>query len=227
MKTTSRAIGPAASRKIDQRIAELGDWRGETLARARKLIHDVDPDIVEEWKWMGTPVWSHDGGVCTGESHKQVVKLTFFRGASLDDPKKLFNSSLDGFTRRAIDLHEGEKLDTAAFKALVRAAIAANRQAREVAPGRKTGKRTKASKASKARSPVASPVHLPIPHDLEAALREEGVLPAWESLPPGLRAYLLKAIDQAVHEVTRTKRIVGAVEAALARREKQIDRGAR
>ena len=115
-----------ASDKITQRIKELGDWRGEMLARVRKLIHDTDPDIEEEWKWMGTPVWSHDGIVCTGESYKQVVKLTFAKGASLPDPKKLFNSSLDGNVRRAIDLHEGEKINEAAFKQLVRAAIEAN-----------------------------------------------------------------------------------------------------
>jgi hypothetical protein len=115
-----------ASDKITQRIKELGDWRGEMLARVRKLIHDTDPDIEEEWKWMGTPVWSHDGIVCTGESYKQVVKLTFAKGASLPDPKKLFNSSLDGNVRRAIDIHEGEKINEAAFKQLVRTAIEAN-----------------------------------------------------------------------------------------------------
>jgi len=115
-----------ASDKITQRIKELGDWRGEMLARVRKLIHDTDPDIEEEWKWMGTPVSSHDGIVCTGESYKQVVKLTFAKGASLPDPKKLFNSSLDGNVRRAIDIHEGEKINEAAFKQLVRAAIEAN-----------------------------------------------------------------------------------------------------
>jgi hypothetical protein len=115
-----------ASDKITQRIKELGDWRGEMLARVRKLIHDTDPDIEEEWKWMGTPVWSHDGIVCTGESYKQVVKLTFAKGASLKDPKKLFNSSLDGNVRRAIDIHEGEKINAAALQQLVRAAIEAN-----------------------------------------------------------------------------------------------------
>jgi hypothetical protein len=115
-----------ASDKITQRIEELGDWRGEMLAHLRKLIHDTDPDIEEEWKWMGTPVWSHDGIVCTGESYKQVVKLTFAKGAALKDPKKLFNSSLDGNVRRAIDIHEGEKINEAAFKQLVRAAIEAN-----------------------------------------------------------------------------------------------------
>jgi hypothetical protein len=127
---TDRHEGEAASARISARIQELGDWRGETLARLRQLIHDADPDIEEEWKWKGTPVWSHDGGVCTGESYKQVVKLTFFRGASLADPKKLFNSSLEGNTRRAIDVREGEKIDEAAFKQLIRAAVAANVAAR-------------------------------------------------------------------------------------------------
>jgi hypothetical protein len=128
---TKRATSSAdASKNITKRIEELGDWRGETLARVRQLIHDADPEIEEEWKWMGTPVWSHDGIVCTGESYKQVVKLTFARGASLKDPKKLFNSSLEGNTRRAIDIREGEKLNVAAFKALIRSAVAANSEAR-------------------------------------------------------------------------------------------------
>ena len=131
MKPTSRANGGAASANITKRIQELGDWRGETLAYVRHLIHDADPDIQEEWKWVkesspGAPVWSHDGGVCTGETYKQVVKLTFFRGASLKDPEKIFNSSLEGNTRRAIDLHEGEKINGAAFKQLIRAAVEAN-----------------------------------------------------------------------------------------------------
>ena len=115
-----------ASAPIDQRIAELGDWRGETLARMRKLIHEADPDVVETWKWMGTPVWEHDGIICTGETYKAKVKLTFAKGASLKDPGKLFNSSLDGNVRRAIDIEAGGKIDAAAFKALVRAAIALN-----------------------------------------------------------------------------------------------------
>ena len=130
MKATSRPNNESASANITKRIQELGDWRGATLARVRQLIHDADPGIQEEWKWMGTPVWSHDGGVCTGESCKQAVKLTFFRGASLKDPKKLFNSSLEGNTRRAIDLHEGEKINEAAFKQLIRAAVEANSAAR-------------------------------------------------------------------------------------------------
>jgi hypothetical protein len=115
-----------ASAFIDEKIKQLGDWRGKTLAHLRQLIHDADPDIQEEWKWRGTPVWSHDGIVCTGESYKQVVKLTFARGASIEDPKKLFNSSLEGNVRRAIDLREGEKINEAAFRQLILAAVAAN-----------------------------------------------------------------------------------------------------
>jgi hypothetical protein len=126
MKATGRPNGEAASANITKRIEEVGDWRGETLAHVRQLIHDADPDIQEEWKWRGVPVWSHDGIVCTGESYKEVVKLTFARGASLKDPQKLFNSSLEGNTRRAIDLREGEKINEAAFKQLIRAAVAAN-----------------------------------------------------------------------------------------------------
>jgi len=121
----------SASELIDARIAELGDWRGETLSRMRALIREADPDVVEEWKWAkatspGTPVWSHDGGICTGEAYKSVVKLTFFKGASLPDPAKLFNSSLEGNVRRAIDIREGEELDADAFRALVRAAVDLN-----------------------------------------------------------------------------------------------------
>jgi hypothetical protein len=125
-KSHEQAIGKAASRLIDQRIKELGDWRGETLARMRALILEADPEMTEEWKWMGTPVWSHNGNVCTGETYKNVVKLTFAHGAKLPDPSHLFNSSLTGNTRRAIDIHEGEKIDTRAFKALVKAAVAHN-----------------------------------------------------------------------------------------------------
>ena len=126
MKSTSGANDGDASAKITKRIQELGDWRGETLAQVRELIHAADSDIQEEWKWRGVPVWSHDGIVCTGESYKEVVKLTFARGAALKDPKKLFNSSLEGNTRRAIDLREGEKINEPALKHLVRAAVAAN-----------------------------------------------------------------------------------------------------
>ena len=127
----------SASTFIDEKIKELGDWRGKTLAHLRKLIHDADPGIQEEWKWRGTPVWSHDGMVCTGETYKQVVKLTFARGASIEDPKKLFNSSLEGNVRRAIDFREGEKINEAAFKQLIRAAVKANSAALAERAGKK------------------------------------------------------------------------------------------
>jgi hypothetical protein len=126
MKKSDGNESRSASELISGRIAELGDWRGKTLARMRKLIKEADPDVVEEWKWMGTPIWSHDGIICTGESYKQVVKLTFAKGASLKDPKRLFNSSLEGNVRRAIDIKEGEEVDATAFKALVREAVALN-----------------------------------------------------------------------------------------------------
>jgi hypothetical protein len=126
MKKSGASEGESAAELISQRIADLGDWRGETLGRMRKLIQEADPDVVEEWKWMGTPVWSHDGIICTGESYKKVVKLTFAKGASLKDPARLFNSSLEGNVRRAIDIHEGEEVDKTAFKALIRQAVALN-----------------------------------------------------------------------------------------------------
>jgi hypothetical protein len=132
MKKSNVSEGPAAAEMISKRIADLGDWRGKTLARMRKLIQAADPEVVEEWKWVkatnpGTPVWSHDGIICTGESYKEVVKLTFMNGAALEDPARLFNSSLDGNARRAIDIHEGEVVDESAFKALIRQAVAFNR----------------------------------------------------------------------------------------------------
>jgi hypothetical protein len=136
MKKTGSTGGQSASELIDIRIAELGDWRGKALGRMRKLIKEADPEVVEEWKWMGTPVWSHHGIICTGESYKAIVKLTFAKGASLKDPARLFNSSLDGNARRAIDIHEGEEVDAAAFKALVRAAVAFNASGGRVRPGR-------------------------------------------------------------------------------------------
>ena len=126
MKKAGAGQGQPASELISQRIAELGDWRGKTLGRMRTLIREADPDVVEEWKWRGTPIWSHDGIICTGESCKHVVKLTFARGASLKDPAGLFNASLDGNVRRAIDIHEGEEVDGPAFKTLVRQAVALN-----------------------------------------------------------------------------------------------------
>jgi len=125
--------GESASQLISKRIAELGDWRGETLGRIRALVKEADPDVVEEWKWMGTPVWSHDGIVCTGETYKSVVKMTFAKGASLQDPARLFNASLEGNTRRAIDFHEGDEIDEAALKALIHAAVQLNTSARAAA----------------------------------------------------------------------------------------------
>ncbi|MBK7472520.1 MAG: DUF1801 domain-containing protein [Betaproteobacteria bacterium] len=134
MKRSDASAGQPASELISKRIADLGDWRGETLGRMRKLIREADPDVVEEWKWMGTPVWSHDGIICTGESYKSVVKLTFAKGASLKDPAHLFNASLDGNVRRAIDIHEGDVVDESAFKALVRQAIAFNASGKSKPP---------------------------------------------------------------------------------------------
>jgi hypothetical protein len=125
-RSSEQATGKPASRLIDQRIRDLGGWRGQTLARMRALILEADPEVTEEWKWVGTPVWSHDGIVCTGEAYTKVVKLTFAQGARIPDPSRLFNSSLEGNTRRAIDIHEGEKVDAGAFKALVKAAVAQN-----------------------------------------------------------------------------------------------------
>jgi hypothetical protein len=141
MKKLSSSEGQSASQRIDERIAELGDWRGETLGRMRKLIKQADPDVVEQIKWVkqtnpGTPTWSHDGIICTGETYKSVVKLTFAKGASLKDPAKLFNSSLAGNTRRAIDIHEGEQVDAGAFKALIRAAVALNTSGGKKRPSR-------------------------------------------------------------------------------------------
>jgi hypothetical protein len=153
MKKSDASRGPSASELISERIAELGDWRGRTLGRMRKLIKEADPDVVEEWKWMGTPVWSHDGIICTGESYKTVVKLTFLKGASLKDPARLFNSSLDGNVRRAIDIHEGEEVDGAAFKALVRQAVALNSSGKTAGKGAGKSKSSKkAKKAKKAKS---------------------------------------------------------------------------
>ena len=141
MKGSDSNEGQSASERIDKRIAELGDWRGETLSRMRKLIKEADPDVVEEVKWVkrtspGTPTWEHDGIVCTGETYKSVVKLTFAKGASLPDPARLFNSSLEGNTRRAIDIHEEEKVDAGAFKALIRAAVALNASGGKARPRR-------------------------------------------------------------------------------------------
>jgi hypothetical protein len=137
--------GDSPSRLIDARIKELGDWRGETLARVRILIKQADPDVVEEWKWRGVPVWSHAGIICTGETYKNVVKMTFAKGASLEDPSRLFNSSLEGNTRRAIDFHEGDKIDEKALKALIRAAVALNNSVRATAGPIRSQKRPKSA----------------------------------------------------------------------------------
>ena len=136
MKEPGSTESRSASELIDSRIAELTDWRGETLSRMRRLLKEADPEVVEEWKWMGTPVWSHNGIICTGESYKSVVKLTFLKGAALEDPARLFNSSLDGNARRAIDIHEGQEVDARAFTSLVRAAVALNSSAAKARRGR-------------------------------------------------------------------------------------------
>src|SRR3954449_11493242 len=153
MNPSGAREGQPASELISQRIAELGDWRGATLSRMRKLIKEADPDVVEEWKWMGTPVFSHDGIICTGESYKKVVKLTFAKGAFLKDPARLFNSSLEGNMRRAIDIHEGEKIDAPALKALIREAIALNVAGKKGAPSKKAApaKKATAKKAVRAK----------------------------------------------------------------------------
>ncbi len=158
MKKSGATQGLSASALISGRIAELGDWRGATLTRMRALIKEAAPEVVEEWKWMGTPVWSHDGIICTGESYKQIVKLTFAKGASLADPTGLFNASLDGNTRRAIDLREGEAVNPAAFKALVHEAIALNR-----AGATKAAKPNAAKPKAKAAKPKAAEPTKPKP----------------------------------------------------------------
>src|SRR5467141_3933158 len=143
MKKSAATKGESPSRLIDARIKELDDWRGKTLSHVRALIKQADPEVVEEWKWRGVPVWSHDGLICTGETYKSVVKVTFAKGASLEDPSGLFNSSLDGNTRRAIDFHEGEKIDEKALKALIRAAVALNTSMRATAWPVRSQKRPK------------------------------------------------------------------------------------
>jgi hypothetical protein len=139
-RSEAKQEGVSASERIDKRIADLGDWRGEMLGRIRALIKQADPEIVEEWKWMGTPVFSHDGIVCTGESYKSVVKMTFAKGAALKDPAGLFNSSLDGNVRRAIDIKEGEKINAPALKALIRAAVALNAAGKKAARPKRKGR---------------------------------------------------------------------------------------
>ena len=150
MKKSLSTEARSASDLIDDRIAELADWRGDTLSRIRKLIKEADPDVIEEWKWMGTPVWSHGGILCTGESYKKVVKMTFAKGAFLEDPSGLFNSSLEGNLRRAIDVAEGEKINAPALKALIRAAVALNLEGKKGAPAKKAAPVKKAAPAKKA-----------------------------------------------------------------------------
>jgi hypothetical protein len=150
--TPSASAAGSASALIDQRIESLGDWRGEMLAKVRRLVHDADPEVVEEWKWMGTPIWSHAGIICTGETYKSVVKMTFAKGAALKDPTRLFNSSLDGNVRRAIDIHEGERLDEAALKALVRAAVALNLDGKSAGRKQKITIKPKAKAEAKAKA---------------------------------------------------------------------------
>jgi hypothetical protein len=143
MKKPAEEQAESAAALITQRIAELDDWRGKALSRMRKLIKEADPEVVEEWKWMGTPVWSHDGIICTGESYKKYIKLTFAKGAALKDPAGLFNSSLDGNVRRAIDIHEGVQLDASAFKALVIQAVALNSASKRAKPTKKKATKSK------------------------------------------------------------------------------------
>ena len=187
-----RATGKAASRLIDERIRSLGGWRAETLAEVRRIIHEADPDIMEEWKWMGTPVWSHAGNVCTGEAYKQVVKLTFARGASLEDPRGLFNSSLEGNTRRAIDIREGEVLDAEALAALIQAAVAEN--LRSSAPKSKSP--PKAGAKAKPGAREARPVKLLSGGDPQIA-KADGDAPvqAYIAGMPGWKRDLGKRLD--------------------------------
>ena len=183
MKKSGASQGQSASELISKRIAELGDWRGETLSRMRTLIKDADPDVVEEWKWMGTPIWSHDGIICTGESYKNVVKLTFSKGASLKDPARLFNSSLDGNVRRAIDIREGDEVDQSAFKALVRQAVALNSSGKS-----KPSKKAKSSQDREgdrvAISPCEAGASAPaaIAPDTETASTASRQAPSWRRL---------------------------------------------
>ena len=147
----------SASALIDEKINELGDWRGKMLAHVREIIHEADPEIVEEWKWMGTPVWSHDGVVCTGETYKHVVKMTFAKGAALQDPSGLFNSSLEGNVRRAIDIHQGDKIDEAALKELIRAAVVLNLEGKSKPKSRAAGKATNRGGGTPAARRTAAP----------------------------------------------------------------------
>jgi len=188
-----QASGKPASRLIDQRIRELGDWRGKTLARMRALILKADPAMTEEWKWRGTPVWSHDGIVCTGESYAKVVKLTFARGASLPDPSRLFNSSLDGNARRAIDIPEGGKVDATAFMALVKAAVAANRKPAK--SGAKAGPPAPKAKPSDARSRAKGPVLLSGGNPQIAKADGDAPVKAYIAAMPGWKRAIGKRLD--------------------------------
>jgi len=190
MRSHERATGKPASRLIDQRIRDLGGWRGGTLARMRALILEADPEMTEEWKWMGTPVWSHHGIVCTGEAYTKVVKLTFARGASIPDPSRLFNSSLEGNTRRAIDIHEGEKVDAGAFKALVKAAVAQNGPpAKKAKPGARKAKPIKVREGEK----VA--VHLSGGNPRIAKADGDAPVQAYIAAMPGWKRDLGKRLD--------------------------------
>jgi hypothetical protein len=157
MKKSGEGQAQSASEKISKRIAGLGDWRGEALSRMRKLIHEADPDVVEEWKWMGTPIWSDDGIICTGESYKDKVKLTFAKGAALKDPARLFNSSLDGNVRRAIDIFEGKPVDKGAFQTLVRQAVALNKAKPAKKPKASLAKTAKTAKSAKSAKSATKP----------------------------------------------------------------------
>jgi hypothetical protein len=198
VKKTAASKSPSASQLISKRIAELGDWRGKTLARMRKLILEADPDAVEEWKWVkanspGTPVWSHDGILCTGESYKQVVKLTFAKGASLKDPAGLFNSSLEGNTRRAIDIREGEQVDASAFKALVRQAVALNTA--------KPSKSKKVAKKVTARRVAAKPKLLAGGNPQIAKADGDAPVQAYIAAMPGWKSDVGRRLDTVI---TRT-----------------------
>jgi hypothetical protein len=205
MKRAVATGGQSASELIDGRIAELGDWRGQTLARMRKLIKTADPNVLEEWKW-GTPVWSHDGIICTGESYKSAVKLTFAKGATLKDPAGLFNSSLEGNTRRAIDIHVGEKVDSSAFKALIRAAVALNTSGR-TARGKHAAPRPAAAPGPRGRGPARVLLAGGNPQIAKA----EGNAPvqAYIAAIPGWKREIARRIDAlVVRKVPRVRKAV-------------------
>lgn len=190
-----RAVGEEASRLIDERLRSLGDWRGDTLTEVRRLIHEAEPDVVEEWKWMGTLVWSHAGNICTGETYKQVVKLTFARGASVEDPNGLFNSSLEGNTRRAIDIREGAPLNPAAFKALIQAAVAENLRSKSK-PATKAKAPTKAAGAVKKLESQNAEVRLLSGGNPQIAKADgDAPIQAYIAAMPGWKSDLGKRLD--------------------------------